>query len=189
MNAYKVIKVLVLIFAVTMFFWAVKRSVLLLTNPPIVEETELKHVSKIVPPLITVCPSNQDDVKVLQENGYTTKLRLLAGSRLNDQTTLSWNGNANKTFSELISKIYDRRFVDSINMTHSKGLEASGTTVFMPRYGLCKEYLNYNTLHGLNIQVGDIVRTVHIFLTDSVARSHISPDFSSQTGQFVTGFV
>ena len=191
MNGYKLIKVLVLIISIAMVILAVKRAVLLLADPPIVDETELKDVSEIPPPLITVCPTKQELVEVLKKNGYLTKLTLLAGSRMNDPSNLSWNGKNNKTFHQLIDEVYDKRFVNSIKMALGAvaDVEVSGKKVYIPRYGLCKEYANYNTSQGLRIAVGKIVPTVHIFFTDSVTRNHFSPDFSSQIGQIVTGFL
>ena len=70
MKVQKKIKFTVFIFSFIMFCIQLRIAIMNLIDPPLVDNTYEKEITRNDMPLITICPNNQTNVAKLQEIGY-----------------------------------------------------------------------------------------------------------------------
>ena len=168
----------VLAICFVLFCYQMNTATMSLMNPPMVDSSYDRNITDDDLPLVTVCPTDQNNLNGSYSLEYGNLLNLLIGKiggYFVPESNTSWTGSKNLTFKDLITEAFDServRDLDGDNLTNE--------LVFIPGYGLCKEFSNITqemTLYNLNKE-GE----VRVLITNKNYRSFIMPDISSHTG-------
>ena len=181
MNILSNFKIIVVIISFTMFCYQLIIATNNLIDPPTVDSTYEREIAQVDLPIITICPTRQTNDTRLSEFKYMHGLgSLLYGSIKCNETTActSWGAHLNLTFDELLREIFDLEKVNSV-LIYAKEIEDS--LVFIPRYGLCKEILNFDMNQQIIMEFNkpDMAR---VLITDRNYRSYFMPDITSHRG-------
>ena len=163
-----------------MFCYQVNIATKNLMDPTMVDSSSERTISDSDMPLITVCPTNQNNKSVLKEFGYKHIYNLLMGDAQCNETTLctSWGSHLNLTFDELKNNVFSTADID--NLTLHDG-QFNPESVFIPGYGLCKETSFIDMTKDLELEYENL-NDVRVLITDRNYRSYVMPDISSHVG-------
>ena len=171
----QILKIFIVVVCFVLFCYQIKTATMSLMNPPMVDSSYERDITDDDLPLVTVCPTNQINLY-----GNLNLLDVLYG-KLNvpfDFNT-SWGGHVNLTFKELITDVFDLK---RINAVKSGGGNFTNELVFIPAYGLCKEFSKIS--QGMFVY-DDYLDEFRVLLTDKESRSFIMPDILSHTGSHI----
>ena len=150
-----------------------------LLDPPQIDSTLYRDITEVDLPLITVCPTDQNNFDALSNLGYLDQYGLMKGV-FQDKT--SWGGYYNLTFPQLLYQTFDPTVVSSILITNDEnGRKLEADIVYIPRYGFCKEISVYDVRYEMSISTYSPMQ-IRVFVTDRNFRSFFSPDFTSHQG-------
>ena len=178
------IKLFIIIISLGYFYKQVRNAVENLMEMPTVDSTYELGLTEQDVPIITACPTNQTNYTRLDELGYMYKSFMYAGlSNCSGKSCISWQHHLNLSFEDLINQIHDIKLTEDI--IFMKGpfktvLEAK--SVFLPRFGYCKELSYYNPKSVILISNNHTNTNLRVFLTDRLHRSHFSINFLSHIG-------
>ncbi len=165
-----------------MFCIQLRIAIMNLIDPPLVDNTYEREITKDDMPLITICPNNQTNVAKLQEIGYELTDMMMVGEMSehlcdeNSSCITSWGGHMNLTFNDIKSLVYDESKIKSLQINNEV------KTVFLPMMGLCKEISNFKSSYQVPIYKAVDNDEMTMFVTDKSYRSYFLPDLSSHVG-------
>ena len=180
MNRSRIIKIVVLIASLTMFYLQMKVSIENLTDPPIVTTEQRLSFEDIEPPLITICPQDQIDETKLKSLGYANYDDLLRGRA-------NFGADKHLTFFE----VYDQALTFSpekdIVLSISNKKMSSFKKTFHASLGYCWEISDYKLTRNLKIKNNVYVSQCNIsefkvYLTDKSMVSKPTIDLSTHVG-------
>ena len=175
-------RIMLLLISLIMFVVQFRIAMMNLLHPPEVDSTTNMNINDVELPLITVCPTRQENLTNLSFYGYTSRLAILKGSTTYNKT--SWGQYHNLSFDVLLENIYDKEIAKEISV-YNNNKKFSGEILFIPRYGFCKIISDYSAQHKLFIQPPKRHQRMRLFLTDRNFKSFFSPDYSSHKGDAV----
>ena len=155
-----------------------------LRNPPTVDSTMMKPMDDVDRPIVTICPTNQTNSELLDKfYGNKNPNAMLAGKALcHGKPCLSWGNHLNMSHEELLHSVYNATLSQDLEIENfESGRPLSGSLVFLPRFGYCKEIVNFNT-SNIRIMNNNNFTDIRIFITDKTYRSYTSLDYSSHSG-------
>ena len=165
-----------------MFCIQLRIAIMNLIDPPLVDNTYEKEITRNDMPLITICPNNQTNVAKLQEIGYKLTDKMMVGEMSkhlcseNSSCITSWGIHMNLTFKDIISIVYDKKMITSL------WIKSEVKTVFLPMMGLCKEISSFKSSYQVPIYKAVDNDEMTMFVTDKSYRSYFLPDLSSHVG-------
>ena len=174
----------VAIVSLAMFCFQCKTAVQSLVSPPTVDTTVKKNITDVDLPIITICPTNQTNLTRLHELGTAKSVKqLLQGySRCDFGLCLSWGKSVNLTFEQLLEQVFNKSLAKEILLSPGNP-NLSVVLTFLPRYGFCKEIINYSPEFPIKISIkSEYKENLKIFITDRNQRSYFSPNFSTHRG-------
>ncbi len=163
-----------------MFVIQVRSAIIRLVDPPMVDSTYERNINADDMPLVTVCPTNQTNKTRLTELKYWYLEKFLTGMSFCDgKLCVSWGNNINLTYEEILGQVLDTQSVADIDFLQFK---KQAKTVFLPRFGFCKEISITNSTKFLTIMNNNNTNDVRVLITDKSYRSYFMPDISSHEG-------
>ncbi len=174
-----------MVFSTYNFADQVMKAIEKIRNPPTVDSTIMKPIDDVDLPIVTICPTNQTNSELLDKfYGNKNPNAMLAGKALcNGKPCLSWGNHLNMSHKKLLHKVYNSKLAKDFKIENLRPKrQLSGSLVFLPRFGYCREIFNYST-SNIRIKNYNNVTDIRIFITDKTYRSYTSLDYSSHNGQ------
>ena len=177
-----------IVLSISLYFFNIQvfQAIQNLIKPPTVDSSFEKQLTETDLPIITVCPTNQTNYTRLYELGYKLRSFMYAGiSSCKNETCLSWGHHLNSTYDDLLNQVHNINITEDVLFFLKKGKKwkpQTAETVFLPRFGYCKEISNYDPNKPMLIVNNHTNTNVRVFLSDRMYRSYFSIDFSSHIG-------
>ena len=182
MDGWGKFRILVYIASFIMFCIQCRTAFLNLVDPPQVDNTYYKNIEDVELPIITICPTSQVNNNSLRFLGYKFERNILTGKT---RTETSWGRSNFITYEKLLNKVFNVTAAKDVKVFYQYLTikEHEEQIVYLPRYGFCKEILNFRVDMQLNIFPTDSYRDVRIFVTDRNFRTTFSLDYTSHKGE------
>ena len=173
-----------MITSIIMFGIQFKTAVLNLIYPPAVDSTYEMNIADMDElPLITACPTHQFNLVNMKKLGYNSKPEFLQGrTKCGETGCISWGHHQNLTYAQLRNKLFDISLAEELKITQGTEEYLTGNITFIPRYGFCREFSDYDPTNEIHVIKKNECTAVRIFITDRSYKTYFSLDYSSHVG-------
>ena len=172
MSKYDSLRVLQL-----MFYYQFSNSISKWRDPPVVEVSEDLRINYVELPMITVCPTEQFNLSVLENYGFKSYDFFIRGLILTNKA-------GNKTFWEIVNEAL------LYSLEHDVDIESEKDNVwnqtFLPKYGFCWNLVNYSYSNVIIVKTKTLIKKTGpmvIFLTDKNLRTDFDLHLASHRGE------
>ena len=160
-----------------MFCYQLSYAVSKLIDPPVVDVEEDLKINDFELPMITVCPTQQFNLSVLENYGYRSYDYFIKGSTINHKA-------GNKTFWDIVNESLIYSLEHDVDIKYEE--DSVWIKTFLPKYGFCWNLVNYTYSKEIIVKTETLIQKTGpmvVLLTDKDLRTDYDLHLASQRGE------
>ncbi len=178
----KYLRLALLVTAVVMLCYQSYTAFKLIMDPPMIVTTSEDDIKNVPAPLLYLCPNDQYNYSILEENGYLTEYHLIKGNHTDDPMVGTWGTAANQTWGNLVGDLLSlspEQLLENLDMS-TNPLQIK--THLYPKFGYCFD-VQITSMEGTLVFKFLADKEITVLLSDPKTKSYIQIDPNSHQGE------